>query len=155
MLILLIANCLFLSNSYSQVSEYDSSYVESDEAVADSIDQKSDVEFLIGFDQVIANDKDRLQKLVDDSIAIEPLFKEKSVRFYNINRMFDSLRSNAASPEQTAPVDFERRRLKEILHFFLERRRSIHFQIRLLSLKVKKEEEILKYFLKGEAFTVL
>ncbi len=152
--LLLIANFFFLGPSYAQISD-NTLEMQARDAAIDSSDLKSDVEFLIALSQVIIRDKDRLRELRDDSIKLEPSFKERSVRFHNIDRILDSMRSHTVAPNQIARVDFEWRQLKEILDFLLEFRRSLHLQIRILNSKVRKEEEILRFFVKGETFTVL
>ena len=153
--LLFIANCFFSSTSHAQISEPNANEVQGQDAKADSTDQRSDVEFLIAFSQVIIRDKERLRKLWDDSIALEPSFKERTLRFYYLDRILDSMRRHPADSDQIASADFERKHLKEILDFLLERRRSIHLQIRVLNVKVRKEEEILKLLVKGETFAVM
>jgi small-conductance mechanosensitive channel len=152
---ILIANFFFAGISQAQIPEIAADETQSQDSTADSLALNPDVEFLIAFSQVIKRDKDRLQKLLHDSVTLEPSFKENTVRFYYVDKILDSLQSNTTVPEQIASADFERRHLKEILDFLLERRRSLHLQIRVLNLKVKKEEEILRFFVKGETFAVL
>ena len=59
----------------------------------------ANIEFLIGISQIIENDKDRLQTLKEDSIALEPLFKQLGSRFYEIDKMRDSIQQRSVSKE--------------------------------------------------------
>src|SRR5688572_923038 len=86
--------------------------------------RRSDIEFLIGLSQIIEKDKDRLESLKEDSIALEPLFKQLGRKFYEIDKMRDSLQQRSISREYVASINYQWQYLRDILDFLLDRRRT-------------------------------
>ncbi len=125
--------------------------------VGDTIgnNRRSDIEFLIGVSQIIENDKDRLQSLKEDSLTLEPLFKELGSRFYHIDKLRDSLQRGSVSHEYAASINYQWEYLRDILDFLLDRRRTMELQRKILGHKIEKEQEALDFFMKGEIFAVV
>ena len=119
------------------------------EADTTSSKGQSDVEFLIGISQIIEQDKARLQNLTMDSSRMEPVFREKSMQFYYIDNRLDSVRNTEISPVELAMMRHEWEQLRDVLDFMLERRRSVHQQIKILERKLDKEQEAIDFVMKG------
>jgi len=115
----------------------------------------ANIEFLIGISQIIERDKDRLQNLKDDSITLEPLFKQLGSRFYEIDKMRDSIQQRSVSSEQVASINYQWEYLRDILDFLLDRRRTMELQRKILGHKIEKEQEALDFFMKGEIFAIV
>src|SRR5688572_20456148 len=81
--------------------------------------RRDDIEFLIGLSQVIEKDKDRLQSLKEDSITLEPLFKQLGSRFYDIDKVRDSLQQQSVSSEYVNSLNYQWQYLRDILDFCL------------------------------------
>ena len=120
------------------------------EVNASSSEDQSDVELLVGLSQIIEQDKTRLQYLKRDSTRLEPVFRETSVQFYHVDAQLDSIKNTEISPENLAMIEHEWQQLKDALDFLLERRRSIHQQIKILQRKLDKEQEAIEFVMKGE-----
>ena len=125
--------------------------------VGDTIgdNRRSDIEFLIGVGQIIENDKDRLESLKEDSITLEPLFKQLGRKFFEIDRMRDSLEQQSVSPEYVASINYQWQYLRDILDFLLDRRRTMELQRKILGHKIEKEQEALDFFMKGDIFNIV
>ena len=125
--------------------------------VGDTIgdNRRSDIEFLIGLGQIIEKDKDRLESLKEDSITLEPLFKQLGRKFYEIDKMRDSLQQQSVSREYVAYINYQWQYLRDILDFLLDRRRTTDLQRKILGHKIEKEQEVLRFFMKGEAFAIV
>ena len=117
--------------------------------------RRSDIEFLIGVSQIIEKDKDRLQSLKEDSITLEPLFNQLGRKFYEIDKMRDSLQQRRVSREYVAFINYQWQYLRDILDFLLDRRRTMELQRKILIQKIEKEEEALDFFMKGEIFAIV
>ena len=117
--------------------------------------RRSDIEFLIGLSQIIEKDKDRLQSLKEDSITLEPLFKQLGSRFYEIDKVRDSLQQQSVSREYVASINYQWQYLRDILDFLLDRRRTMELQRKILAHKIEKEQEVLDFFMKGETFAIV
>jgi len=122
--------------------------------VGDSIGD-ANIEFLISLSQIVEKDKDRLQSLMEDSITLEPVFKQLGRRFYEIDKTRDSLAEQSILPEQMALINYQWQYLRDILDFLLDRRRTMELQRKILDHKINKELEVLNFFMKGEAFAIL
>ena len=66
----------------------------------------------------------------------------------------DSLRDVGKISENPL-IKYEWMQLKGILDFLLERRRTLHLQLKILQRKLEKEEEVLNFFSSGERSTIL
>ncbi len=117
--------------------------------------RRSGIEFLIGLSQIIEKDKDRLQSLKEDSITLEPLFKQLSSRFYEIDKVRDSLQQQSVSRADVTSLNYQWQYLRDILDFLLDRRRTMELQRKILAHKIEKEQEVLDFFMKGETFAIV
>src|SRR6187455_646039 len=113
------------------------------------------IEFLIGVGQIIEKDKDRLENLKEDSITLEPLFKQLGRKFYEVDKMRDSLQQQSVSREYVVSINYQWQYLRDILDFLLDRRRTMELQRKILGHKIEKEQEVLRFFMKGETFAIV
>lgn len=149
MMLLAVVNALLINVCEAQL--LDEQY-----AISDTVgSQGSDVEFLIGVRQIIEKDKDRLQRIKNDSSTFEPIFEQLSSRFYHLVNALDSTLQQPMSSHQETLMKYERQHLQEILDFLLDRRRSMEVQSRILEYKIEKEQEVLNFFMKGKMYTIL
>jgi small-conductance mechanosensitive channel len=148
-----------LSGAENYADETSSQLPQAEVQVRDSLGviTRSEVELIVNFTQIIEEDKNRLQTLRNDSSRLEAQFRDISLQSYNKNRLLDSLQAADAGidTEPAAVVEQEWSQLREILDFLLERRRSIHQQIRILERKLRKEQETIEFIFKGERAAIL
>jgi len=121
----------------------------------DSTKESSEASILIEVSQVIERHKIRLQNLKNDSARIEPMFQKNSKRFYDLNEKVDSLRAAQFKGPELVVTNYEWNHLRDIIDFLLDRRRSIHLQISILTDKLKKEKDLMHLLMAAETLSAL
>jgi small-conductance mechanosensitive channel len=123
--------------------------IEHDSVPANTV---SEVDFLIDLVRIIDIDRQRLEALREDSAKLEPIFKSKSAEFFLLDSKIDS--GSSSIPGDATVLKYQRQNLRNILDFLLARKRALALQVQIVQNKIAKETAALKFFVKGESFSI-
>ena len=115
----------------------------------------TNLELLLTINQEIVSDKATLQKLVSDSISLEPAFQRNTARFLEIDTRLDTLQEGELPQEELKILEIMRESSKRNVEFLLEYRRAITQQINILKRKINKMQEVAEFTAKGELAIVM